>query len=61
MPRLLGAIVVWLALLGSAAVNAQQEPAKIALLIGNQNYDRSVGELKNPHNDIAVVAESLRR
>ena len=34
--------------------------ARIALLIGNQSYDRSVGVLKNPHNDIAVVGDALR-
>jgi len=32
---------------------------RIALLIGNQDYDASVGKLKNPHNDIAVVGEAL--
>jgi hypothetical protein len=34
--------------------------AKIALLIGNQAYDKSVGVLKNSHNDIAVVGGALR-
>jgi uncharacterized caspase-like protein len=34
--------------------------AKIALLIGNEAYDASVGVLKNSHNDIAVVGEALR-
>jgi hypothetical protein len=36
-----------------------QEPARVALVIGNQNYDPSVGILKNPHNDIALVGEAL--
>jgi formylglycine-generating enzyme required for sulfatase activity len=35
--------------------------AKFALLIGNQAYDPSVGVLKNPYNDIAVVGQALRR
>jgi Caspase domain len=35
--------------------------ARIALLIGNQSYDTSVGVLKNPHNDIAVVGDALAR
>src|SRR6516162_6387739 len=35
--------------------------ARIALLIGNQAYDPSVGVLKNPYNDIAVVGQALRR
>jgi tripartite-type tricarboxylate transporter receptor subunit TctC len=38
-----------------------QEPPKVALLIGNQKYDASVGELKNPHNDIKVVGDALSK
>ena len=34
-------------------------PVRIALLIGNQAYDASVGALKNPHNDVAIVGASL--
>ena len=34
-------------------------PVRIALLIGNEAYDASVGALKNPHNDVAVVGASL--
>jgi Caspase domain len=34
-------------------------PVRIALLIGNQAYDASVGALKNPYNDVAVVGASL--
>jgi hypothetical protein len=34
---------------------------RIALLIGNQAYDPSVGVLKNPYNDIAVVGQALSR
>src|SRR5262245_40759509 len=48
------ALLIWL--LPTAAF-AQ---TKIALLIGNQAYDASVGILKNSHNDIAMVAEALR-
>ena len=36
-----------------------QEPARFALLIGNQGYQRTVGELRNPHNDLAVVGKAL--
>jgi hypothetical protein len=32
---------------------------RFALLIGNQAYDKSVGVLKNPHNDIEIVAKAL--
>ncbi len=38
-----------------------QEPARIALLIGNQSYEPSVGVLKNPHNDIALLSRTLER
>ena len=34
---------------------------RIALLIGNQAYDRSVGVLRNPHNDIELVARALEK
>jgi hypothetical protein len=29
--------------------------ARIALLIGNQDYNPKVGRLKNPHDDVALV------
>src|SRR5262245_53421749 len=50
-------IVLWLL---PAAAFAQTEK-RIALLIGNRAYDPSVGVLKNPHNDIALVGETLAR
>jgi Caspase domain len=34
-------------------------PIRVALLIGNQAYDASVGALKNPDNDVAIVGASL--
>ena len=37
------------------------EDKRYALVIGNQGYDSSVGALKNPHNDIAVVSAALAR
>ena len=42
-----------------SAVAAAQEPARLALLIGNQGYAKKVGPLKNPHNDVDLVAASL--
>ena len=42
------------------ALHAQAEK-RIALLIGNRAYDTSVGALRNPHNDIAVVGEALAK
>jgi peptide/nickel transport system substrate-binding protein len=35
--------------------------ARFALLIGNQSYDPSVGVLKNPHNDVALVGDALAK
>jgi len=40
---------------------ALSEGKRYALLIGNQAYDASVGALRNPHNDIALVAEALKK
>jgi uncharacterized caspase-like protein len=52
---------LWVALLVcltfAAAASAQAEK-RIALLIGNQDYDASVGRLKNPHNDISIVGQA---
>ena len=33
---------------------------RLALLIGNKNYAKEIGELRNPHNDIEVVGNALR-
>ena len=52
-------IATVLLLLPSAAF-AQMEK-RIALLIGNRAYDTSVGALKNPHNDIAIVGDALSK
>src|SRR5262245_32634998 len=52
-------VAIFLLLLPTAAF-AQAEK-RIALLIGNRAYDPSVGILKNPHNDIAVVGEALAK
>jgi murein DD-endopeptidase MepM/ murein hydrolase activator NlpD len=34
---------------------------RFALLIGNQSYSAEVGPLKNPHNDIEIIAKALRQ
>jgi hypothetical protein len=52
--------VTFVLLLLPTALHAQAEK-RIALLIGNRAYDASVGVLKNPHNDIAVVGEALAK
>src|SRR5262245_60074350 len=50
-------VAVILLLLPTAAF-AQTEK-RIALLIGNKNYQPAVGALKNPHNDIEVISAAL--
>lgn len=46
----LGALCDW--------AHAQQ---RIALVIGNQNYSTNVGRLQNPHNDVALLGQTLKR
>src|SRR5262245_40435401 len=41
----------------TAAPAAQAE--RYALVIGNQAYNNTVGPLRNPHRDIAIVAKAL--
>ncbi len=57
------ALVLALVMLAAVALGhtAHAQEKRFALLIGNQSYDASVGALKNPHNDIAVVAEGLTK
>jgi hypothetical protein len=43
------------------ATGASAQEKRFALLIGNQAYDTSVGVLKNPHNDVTIVAEALKK
>jgi len=52
------AIALLLLIVVSSAAWAE---ARFALLIGNQYYDPSVGVLKNPHNDVALVGEALAK
>jgi hypothetical protein len=52
---MLQVIILVLALLPSLA----HAEARIALVIGNQNYGGKVQPLKNPHNDVKVVGNSL--
>jgi len=40
---------------------ARSDEKRFALLIGNQAYDTSVGVLRNPHNDIELVARALEK
>jgi len=52
--------VVLIALLLPTSASAEAQK-RIAVLIGNRGYDASVGVLRNPHNDIAVVGEALAK
>ena len=47
-----------LLLLPMLAPMAQSEPARIALVIGNSNYENA--QLKNPENDAALMASTLK-
>jgi len=38
-----------------------QQQGRHALLIGNQAYNANVGPLRNPHNDIALIATVLEK
>src|SRR5262245_6569524 len=38
-----------------------QEPTRLALVIGNQDYAAKVGPLKNPRSDAALVERSLKQ
>jgi esterase/lipase superfamily enzyme len=58
--RLLGLFLV-LCLVLLAPLATAQEPARLALLIGNQGYTQKVGPLKNPHHDVDLVAASLTK
>ena len=50
-------LVGCLTLLLSLGVNSQEE-TRLALVIGNANYDK--GELKNPVNDALLIAQTLK-
>ena len=45
----------------STVTATAQEPARMALLIGNQNYNQKVGPLKNPRKDVDIIAASLTK
>jgi len=54
------AVWIFFLILSSSMVHAQQ-PARLALLIGNQGYSAKVGPLKNPHNDVHLIEASLKQ
>ncbi len=54
--------IIFVVLLIQATTSPNAETGKrFALLIGNQAYSTAVGPLENPHNDIRIVGDALRR
>jgi len=45
----------------AAACTAAQAEKRIALLIGNEAYASQIGRLANPHNDVALLEQTLKR
>lgn len=58
---LLCAFVIIACFCGVHGAHAQPQPARIALLIGNQAYSDQVGPLKNPHNDVVLLDAALKQ
>ena len=54
------AVALLLALTAGAAVAQEPDGTRVALVIGNSNYE-AVGQLPNPANDAAAVAEAFTR
>jgi uncharacterized caspase-like protein len=59
MGRLLFALFALIAVLATTSAMAQ-EPARLALLVGNGGYAPKVGQLKNPRNDVALIGRALK-
>src|SRR5262249_54846806 len=49
-------LILFLAFLPSAALAEQ----RMALLIGNEAYSSGIGRLANPHNDVALLEQTLK-
>ena len=54
----LASLLVWLIALTDQRASAEE---RIALLIGNQGYKEGVGPLRNPYNDVTLIAGTLNR
>ena len=61
MPLRLALLLILAAVCLWPVPNAAAQEARLALLIGNQSYDASVGTLKNPHKDVALVGAALAK
>lgn len=52
-------LFAFVVLAGAPLDRALAEPGRFALLIGNAGYSKAVGALRNPHNDVALLAATL--
>jgi formylglycine-generating enzyme required for sulfatase activity len=55
--RWLGLLLLTLMLAAATTAHAEK---RVALLIGNEGYARDVGQLTNPHNDVALLEQTLK-
>jgi hypothetical protein len=53
-------ILLALVILTLAAASTAQAEKRIALLIGNEGYPSEIGRLANPHNDVALLEQTLK-
>src|SRR5262249_8368522 len=53
-------VVGLLLILMSASLPALAAEQRIALLIGNEAYAAEIGRLANPHNDVALLEQTLK-
>jgi hypothetical protein len=59
MHRLRVVLLMLCSILVVSTTSLAQEPARLALLIGNQGYSAKVGPLRNPQNDVTLVGSAL--
>ena len=60
-PMLLRSIILVVLAIHATTSASAETGKRFALLIGNQAYNTAVGPLQNPHNDIRIVGDALRR
>ena len=58
--RRFGWVALAQVLLMFAAAPAALAEKRIALLIGNEAYTTEIGRLANPHNDVALLEQTLK-
>lgn len=56
---LYGSVLLWLLFVVPVALASG--PPRLALLVGNQGYQAKVGALENPHNDVALLSDVLKK